>query len=183
MKVPAHFARRVARACDPKVTPLGSYARSLSYLLFVRPRSLIKRVNNPATQPLTEPGRLWARDWRVNWTAFTNIMTSFLLTGVFQATVDYVDHALFHHPRSQHRVSDVIDCFKKCQGDSQCLSFNFQHESVLPTRRCELNGATKLQDPMNYVGRPGYTYYENGEWMLKSTRRFTFARFIHLVIM
>ena len=81
---------------------------------------------------------------------------------MFQATIDDVDHA-FLRTRSQHEVGDVIECFNKCQGDSQCHSFNFEHDSVLPTRKCELNGATKDQDPVNYVRRPGYTYYENVE--------------------
>ncbi|KAJ7365433.1 hypothetical protein OS493_005540 [Desmophyllum pertusum] len=85
------------------------------------------------------------------------------LMGMFQATIDDVDHALLHRPRSQHEVGDVMQCFKKCQGDSQCHSFNFEHDSVLPTRKCELNDATKGQDPVNYVRRPGYTYYENAE--------------------
>ena len=88
-------------------------------------------------------------------------LTLFLVTEIFQATLDDVDHALSSHPRSQHEVSDVIQCFGKCQDDSQCLSFNFQYTSVLPTKKCELNGVTKGQDPENYVKRPGYTYYEN----------------------
>ncbi|KAJ7365434.1 hypothetical protein OS493_005541 [Desmophyllum pertusum] len=86
------------------------------------------------------------------------------LNGIFQTTIDDVDHALLRdRPRSQHEVGDVMQCFKKCQGDSQCHSFNFEHDSGLPTRKCELNGATKGQDPVNYVRRPGYTYYENVE--------------------
>ncbi|XP_078350853.1 uncharacterized protein LOC144635641 [Oculina patagonica] len=86
-----------------------------------------------------------------------------LSKGMFQATIDNVNHALHHHPRSQHEVSDVTQCLKKCQDDFHCLSFNFQHKSILPTRKCELNGATKGQDPPNYVRRPGYTYYESAE--------------------
>ncbi|XP_078350960.1 uncharacterized protein LOC144635751 isoform X2 [Oculina patagonica] len=86
-----------------------------------------------------------------------------LAKGIFQTTIDDMDHALLHSPRYQHEVNDVMQCFKKCQGDSQCLSFNFQHDSALPTRTCELNTATKGQAPINYITRPGYTYYENVE--------------------
>ena len=85
----------------------------------------------------------------------------FLLTGIFQATLDDVDHALSSHPRSHHEVSDVMQCFKICQDDPQCLSFNFEYISSLPTKKCELNDVTKGQDPKHYVRRPGYTYYEN----------------------
>jgi len=80
---------------------------------------------------------------------------------IFQATLDDVDHALSSYPRSQHDVRDVMQCFRKCQDDTQCLSFNFEYTSVLPTKKCELNYVTKGQDPKNYVTRPGYTYYEN----------------------
>ena len=92
---------------------------------------------------------------------FSASIPLFLLTGIFQATLNDVDHALSSHFRSHHEVSDVIQCFQKCQDDSLCLSFNFEYTSVLPTKRCELNGVTKGQDPKHYVKRPGYTYYEN----------------------
>ena len=88
-------------------------------------------------------------------------MPLLLLTGVFQATLDDVNHALSCYPLSQHEVNDVMQCFQKCQDNSQCLSFNFEYASVLPQKTCELNGATKGQDPRNYVKRPGFTYYEN----------------------
>ena len=82
-------------------------------------------------------------------------------TDTFQTKLDGVDYALLGQPLSQHHVSDVIECFRKCRDDSQCLSFNFEYQSVLPTRRCELHAITKNQDPKNYVTRPGYTYYES----------------------
>lgn len=86
--------------------------------------------------------------------------------GIFQATLDDVDHSLFSHLRSRHKVRDVIDCLKKCRDDLQCLSFNFQYTTVVPSKNsCELNGVTKGQDPKNHVRRPGYTYYENVEWL------------------
>ena len=77
--------------------------------------------------------------------------------------LDGVDYALSRSPRSQREVSDVMQCSRKCRDDSQCLSFNFQYSSVLPTKTYELNGATKRHEPQNYVKRPGYTYYENLE--------------------
>ncbi|CAH3175559.1 unnamed protein product, partial [Porites evermanni] len=82
---------------------------------------------------------------------------------IFQATLDDVDHSLLSHLRSRHKVRDVIDCFKKCRDDQQCLSFNFQYTTVVPSKNCELNGVTRGQDPKNHVRRPGYTYYENVE--------------------
>ena len=86
--------------------------------------------------------------------------------GIFQATLDDVDHSLFSHLRSRHKVRDVIDCLQKCRDDLQCLSFNFQYiTAVSPKNNCELNGVTKGQDPKNFVRRPGYTFYENVEWL------------------
>ena len=84
----------------------------------------------------------------------------FPFVGVFQATLADVDHALFSHSRSQHEVSDVMQCFKRCHNDSQCLSFNFEYATVKLSKTCELNGVTKNQDPNHYVSRPGFTYYE-----------------------
>ena len=57
-----------------------------------------------------------------------------------------------------------MQCYKKCQDDPKCLSFNFEYTSSLPLKNCELNGVTKRQDPNNYVKRPGYIYYENVEY-------------------
>ena len=89
--------------------------------------------------------------------------TIFIISlGIFQATLDDVDHSLFSHLRSRHKVRDVIDCLKKCQDDLQCLSFNFQYATVVSSKNnCELNGVTRGQDPKNFVRRPGYTYYGN----------------------
>ena len=96
--------------------------------------------------------------------------TIFIISvGIFQATLDDVDHSLFSHLRSRHKVHDVIDCLKKCQDDLQCPSFNFQYTTVVSRKNnCELNGVTRGQDPKNFVRRPGYTYYENVEWLGKS---------------
>ncbi|KAM7451506.1 hypothetical protein ABFA07_001156 [Porites harrisoni] len=84
--------------------------------------------------------------------------------GIFQTTLEDVDYALSSHPRSEHEVNDVMHCYKKCQDDPKCLSFNFEYTSSLPSKNCELNGVTKRQDPNNYVKRPGYIYYENVEY-------------------
>ena len=43
-------------------------------------------------------------------------------TDTFQTKLDGVDYALLGQPLSQHYVSDVIECFRKCRDDSQCLS-------------------------------------------------------------
>ncbi|PFX28116.1 hypothetical protein AWC38_SpisGene7152 [Stylophora pistillata] len=88
------------------------------------------------------------------------VITEKLSEGIFQATIDDVGYSLRNHTKRHHQVHDVMDCFEKCLADPQCLSFNFEHDSVLPTRKCELNGVTKGQDPRNYVRRPGYTYYD-----------------------
>ena len=82
-------------------------------------------------------------------------------TDTFQTKLDGVDYALLGQPLSEHDVIDVIECFRKCRDDSQCLSFNFEYKSVLPTRKCELHAITKNWDPKDYVMRPGYTYYES----------------------
>lgn len=93
--------------------------------------------------------------------------TIFIISvGIFQATLNDVDHSLFSHLRSRHKVRDVIDCLKKCRDDLQCLSFNFQYTTVVSSKNnCELNGVTRGQDPKNYVRRPGYTYYGNVGWL------------------
>ena len=85
----------------------------------------------------------------------------FLSTEIFQAKLDGVDYALHSKRLSEHEVIDVMQCFRKCRNDAQCLSFNFEYTTVLPIRKCELNGVTKDQDPKNYVMRPGYMYYES----------------------
>ena len=95
----------------------------------------------------------------------------FLFVGVFQATLADLDHALSSHPRSQHEVSDVVQCFKKCHNDSQCLSFNFEYATVKLSKTCELNGVTKSQDPNHYVNRPGFTCYEKVGWLSKRSWR------------
>ena len=64
-----------------------------------------------------------------------------------------------------------MHCYKKCQDDPKCLSFNFKYALSLPLKNCELNGVTKRQDPNNYVKRPGYIYYENVEyWTIEVNR-------------
>ena len=64
-----------------------------------------------------------------------------------------------------------MHCYKKCQDDPKCLSFNFEYTSSLPLKNCELTGVTKRQDPNNYVKRPGYIYYENVEyWTIEVNR-------------
>lgn len=64
-----------------------------------------------------------------------------------------------------------MHCYKKCQDDPKCLSFNFKYALSLPSKNCELNGVTKRQDPNNYVKRPGYIYYENVEyWTIEVNR-------------
>ena len=85
----------------------------------------------------------------------------FLSTGIFQAKLDGVDYALRSKRLSEHEVIDVMQCFRKCRDDAQCLSFNFEYTSELPTKKCELNGVTKDQDLKNYVMRPGCMYYES----------------------
>ena len=82
-------------------------------------------------------------------------------TDTFQTKLDGVDYALLGQPLSQHYVSDAIECFRKCRDDSQCLSFNFQYTSALPSRKCELHAITKSLDPKNFVKKLGYTYYES----------------------
>ena len=106
----------------------------------------------------------------------------FPFTGIFQATINDVGHSLRNHTQSQHQVSDVRECFEKCLADPQCLSFNLQHDSALPTRSCELNGVTKGQDPRNYVRRPGYTYYDR-VWrsLLESQAYHTMLIIVHMV--
>ena len=79
----------------------------------------------------------------------------------FQTKLEGADYALLGQPLSLHHVSDVIECFRKCRDDSQCLSFNFEYTSALPTRKCELHAITKNWEPKDYVMRPGYTYYES----------------------
>ena len=64
-----------------------------------------------------------------------------------------------------------MHCYKKCQDDPKCLSFNFKYTLSLPSKNCELNGVTKRHDPNNYVKRPGYIYYENVEyWTIEVNR-------------
>ena len=82
-------------------------------------------------------------------------------TDTFQTKLDGVDYALLGQPLSQHHVSDVIECFRKCRDDSQCLSFNFEYTSASHARSCEFHAITKNQGPKDYVIRPGYTYYES----------------------
>ena len=84
----------------------------------------------------------------------------FTLTEMFQVALVGVDYALSSHARSHHEVSDVMQCFRKCRDDLQCLSFNLEYNPELLTMMCELNGATIGADSKNYVKRPGCLYYE-----------------------
>ena len=127
------------------VAKLFAFATSSRVMGWARVTSLQSHLHNP--QGIT--------------TNANRVCILFFFVGIFQAKLDDVDHALSSRSRSQHEVSDIMQCFQKCRDDSHCLSFNFEYTSVLPTKKCELNDLTKGQDPKNYVKRPGYMYYEN----------------------
>lgn len=91
---------------------------------------------------------------------FGNLDFFFVLKVIFKVVLVGVDYALSSHPRSHQEVSDVMQCFRKCRDDPQCLSFNFEYNSKLLTMMCELNGVTMGQDPKNYAKKPGCMYYE-----------------------
>ena len=74
----------------------------------------------------------------------------------------FLGHHLTKHVISEHKASSVTECAQYClRKSSSCKSINYKsRQNQDSSKNCQLNNATKSDQPQNLMVNDGYNYYE-----------------------
>ena len=71
--------------------------------------------------------------------------------------ITFVNKTLINHAfKKSSDIYSATGCLKLCQEDVKCWSFNFG----VSEGSCEINNATAVDYPMDFIDKHGYIYYE-----------------------
>ena len=75
--------------------------------------------------------------------------------------ITFVNKTLINHTlKKSSDIDSANDCLQLCLEDVKCWSINFQPNIGVSQGSCEINNATAVDYPMDFIDKHGYIYYE-----------------------